>query len=208
MDMSYWLMFFTVSLAINISPGPDVIFVLTKTLSYGRKAGVIASMAVTMGALAHVAAAALGLSAILVSSAYAFTLVKIAGVLYLLYLAIQAFRSSGAGLRLNSDKKKAPASHWNIYRQGVLVAVLNPKTAIFFMAFLPQFVREQHGSIPSQLLLLGLLVVAGAFLVELVYVFSTHYLSRKVKSNRRFNLWLDRVIGAVFMSLGVKLAIS
>lgn len=207
MDMSYWLMFLTVTLALNVSPGPDVIFVLTKTISHGRKAGFVASVGACCGAMVHVFAAALGLSAILVSSAYAFTVVKIIGVVYLLYLAYQAFRSAGSSFNLQQEKSP-PVAMWTVFKQGVLIDVLNPKAAIFFMAFLPQFVREQHGSIPSQLLLLGSLVVLGAFIVELGYIFAAHFLTQRVKSNQRFSLWLDRVIGAAFMTLGVKLAIT
>ncbi|QUM77689.1 LysE family translocator [Moritella sp. 24] len=210
MDIGYWAMFLTASLALNMTPGPDLIFVLTKTVSNGRKAGVVAAAGACSGALVHVGAAALGLSAIIVSSAYAFMLIKIIGVGYLIYLAWQAFTASG-GIELtstenmNSDISSTP-SHWKIFKQGVLIDVLNPKAAIFFMAFLPQFVREGHGSIPMQLLLLGLIVVVGAFVVELGYIFAAHRLTKKVKSNQSFTLWLNRAVGTVFVALGIKLA--
>lgn len=210
MDIGYWVMFFTASLALNMTPGPDLIFVLTKTVSNGRKAGVVAVAGACTGALVHVAAAALGLSAIIVSSAYAFMFIKIVGVGYLIYLAWQAFTASG-GIELtptdSADEHTTSAgSHWKIFKQGVLIDVLNPKAAIFFMAFLPQFVREGHGSIPMQLLLLGLIVVIGAFVVELGYIFAAHRLTKKVKGNQGFTLWLNRAVGTVFVALGIKLA--
>lgn len=205
MDIGYWIMFFTATLALNMSPGPDLIFVLTKTVSNGRKAGIAAAAGACSGALVHVAAAALGLSAIIVSSAYAFTLIKIVGVAYLIYLAWQAFTASG-GIELTSIEKTTSVSHWKIFKQGVLIDVLNPKAAIFFMAFLPQFVREGYGPLPMQLLLLGLIVVIGAFFVELGYIFAAHRLTKKVKSNQGFTLWLNRTIGTVFVALGIKLA--
>jgi len=205
MDIGYWIMFLTATLALNMSPGPDLIFVLTKTVSNGRKAGVVAAAGACTGALVHVAAAALGLSAIIVSSAYAFTLIKIIGVCYLIYLAWQAFTASG-GIELAATNSTETVSYWKIFKQGVLIDVLNPKAAIFFMAFLPQFVREGYGPIPMQLLLLGLIVVIGAFFVELSYIFAAHRLTKKVKGSQGFTLWLNRTIGTVFVALGIKLA--
>jgi len=205
MDIGYWIMFLTATLALNMSPGPDLIFVLTKTVSNGRKAGVVAAAGACTGALVHVAAAALGLSAIIVSSAYAFTLIKIIGVCYLIYLAWQAFTASG-GIELTATNSTETVSYWKIFKQGVLIDVLNPKAAIFFMAFLPQFVREGYGPIPMQLLLLGLIVVIGAFFVELSYIFAAHRLTKKVKGSQGFTLWLNRTIGTVFVALGIKLA--
>jgi len=205
MDIGYWIMFLTATLALNMSPGPDLIFVLTKTVSNGRKAGVVAAAGACTGALVHVAAAALGLSAIIVSSAYAFTLIKIIGVCYLIYLAWQAFTASG-GIELAATNSTETVSYWKVFKQGVLIDVLNPKAAIFFMAFLPQFVREGYGPIPMQLLLLGLIVVIGAFFVELTYIFAAHRLTKKVKGSQGFTLWLNRTIGTVFVALGIKLA--
>ncbi|CAM2788171.1 LysE family translocator [Moritella viscosa] len=210
MDIGYWVMFLTASLALNMTPGPDLIFVLTKTVSHGRKAGIVAAAGVCSGALVHVAAAALGLSAIIVSSAYAFMLIKIIGVGYLIYLAWQAFTASG-GVELTSTDRidgdsPSPMSHWKVFKQGVLIDVLNPKAAIFFMAFLPQFVREGQGTVSMQLLLLGMIVVIGAFVVELGYIFAAHRLTKKVKGNQSFTLWLNRTVGTVFVALGVKLA--
>jgi len=209
MDIGYWAMFLTASLALNMTPGPDLIFVLTKTVSHGRKAGVVAAVGACTGALVHVAAAALGLSAIIVSSAYAFMFIKIIGVGYLIYLAWQAFTASG-GIELtasdHTDDSSSPMSHWKIFKQGVLIDVLNPKAAIFFMAFLPQFVREGQGAVSIQLLLLGMIVVIGAFVVELGYIFVAHRLTKKVKGNQSFTLWLNRTVGTIFVALGIKLA--
>ncbi|HAQ89139.1 MAG TPA: LysE family translocator, partial [Pseudomonas sp.] len=150
-EPTFWLVFFSAALALNVSPGPDLLFVLSRTLSGGRRVGVASVCGVCSGALVHVAAAALGISAIMATSALAFAVVKYVGAAYLLYLGVQALRSAGATASFNLEA--APkVSVWQAYRQGILVDVLNPKAAIFFMAFLPQFVRPDHGAVALQLL--------------------------------------------------------
>jgi threonine/homoserine/homoserine lactone efflux protein len=206
-DLNFWMLFFGAAVALNIAPGPDLIFILTKTISGGRLNGIAASAGVCTGALFHVAIAALGLSAILYTSAIAFTIVKYIGALFLLYLAFQAFRSSGTSLDINAQGN-AHTSIWKSFKQGVLIDVLNPKVAIFFMAFLPQFVRENHGSTASQLLYLGLLVIMVAILVELIYVLLASHITSKVRQSKRLSLWLKRLVGIIYISLGVKLAAS
>ncbi len=206
-DLHFWLLFFSTALALNIAPGPDLLYILTKTIANGKKVGIASALGVCTGALFHVAAASLGLSAILVSSALAFSIVKFIGVGYLLYLAYQSFRSAGTSLNITSiDQPKE--SPWKAFKQGVLVDILNPKVAIFFMAFLPQFIRNDHGAVPIQLLYLGLLVIAVAIIVEISYVLLASKLTKKVRSSKRVSVLLDRAVGAVFVALGLKLAIS
>lgn len=206
-DLSFWLLFFSTALALNIAPGPDLLYILTKTIANGKRVGVASALGVCTGALFHVGLASLGLSAILVSSALAFSIVKYIGVGYLLYLAYKSFRSAGTSLNITSaDKPKESA--WKAFKQGVLVDILNPKVAIFFMAFLPQFIRDGHGTVPIQLLYLGLLVVAVAVVVEVTYVLLAFKLTKKIRSSKRVSVLLDRVIGTVFVALGIKLAVS
>jgi len=186
-DPLFWLVFFSAALALNLSPGPDLLYVLSRTFSGGRRIGVIAACGVCSGALVHVLFAALGISAILATSALAFTLVKYVGAAYLLYLGIQA---------------------WRAYRQGVLVDLLNPKAAIFFMAFLPQFVRPEHGAVPLQLLLLGVLVVLVAIIVECGLVLLAARARTALRNNRTLSQWLDRVLGSILIGLGIRLGLS
>ncbi len=207
-DLSYWLLFLSTALALNIAPGPDVIYILTKTIANGKKTGFASSLGVCTGALFHVMAASIGLSAILVTSSLAFTIVKFIGVGYLLYLAYQAFKSAGTQLTINSGQKKSKESFWSAFRQGVLIDILNPKVAIFFMAFLPQFVREGHGSVPLQLLLLGILIILVAIIVEFAYILLASVLTNKINNNQQFSLWLDRFVGSIFIALGLKLAVT
>lgn len=155
----------------------------------------------------HVTAAAVGLSAILVSSALAFSVVKYAGAAYLLYLAYKAFRSGGFTLDM-AGLKVPEISAFQAFKQGVLIDIFNPKAAIFFMAFLPQFVRPDAGPVPLQLFGLGMLVIAVAFIVEGTYALLADRLASRLRKSRRFSLWLDRTIGVIFASIGIKLALS
>jgi RhtB (resistance to homoserine/threonine) family protein len=206
-DPAFWLVFFSAALALNLSPGPDLLFVLSRTLSGGRRVGVASACGVCSGALVHVAAAALGISAILATSALAFAVVKYVGAAYLLYLGIQALRSAGAGTQL--ALKAAPrTSAWQAYRQGILVDILNPKAAIFFMAFLPQFVRPDEGTVALQLLMLGVLVVLVAIVVECSLVLLAARASSALRGNRRLSQWLDRVLGSVLIGLGIRLGLA
>ena len=206
-DFNFWFLFFSTALALNIAPGPDLLYILTKTVANGKRVGIASALGVCTGALFHVAAASLGLSAILVSSALAFTIVKYIGVIYLLYLAYQSFRSAGTNLNINNTGQPKESA-WQAFKQGVLVDILNPKVAIFFMAFLPQFIRDGYGSVPIQLLYLGLLIILVAIFVEVSYVLLASKLTKKVRSSQRISVFLDRVVGTVFLALGVKLAIT
>lgn len=206
-DSTFWLLFFSAALALNLSPGPDLMFILSRTLAGGRRVGLASACGVCSGALVHVAAAALGLSTILATSALAFTVVKYVGAAYLLYLGIQALRSSATGAAL--DIQQAPrTSAWQAYRQGILVDILNPKAAIFFMAFLPQFVRPEHGAVATQILLLGVLVVLVAIIVEGSLVLLAARTSSALRNNPRVGRWLDRLLGSVFIGLGVRLGLA
>ncbi len=208
MDFNFWLVFIGTAIALNVAPGPDVLYILTKTISGGKKIGFASSLGVCTGALFHVVIAAVGLSAILVTSVVAFTIVKYIGVMYLLYLAYQAFRSSGTSLNIQTGDNQPKESIWAAFKQGILIDILNPKVAIFFMAFLPQFLREGHGSTSWQLLYLGILVILIAIIIEFIYVILASKITDKVQSDKKYSIWLDRIVGIVFVGLGLKLALS
>ena len=152
-------------------------------------------------------AASIGLSAILVSSALVFSVVKYVGAAYLLYLAYQAFKSSGFELNVD-DQVKEKETAFQAFKEGVLIDILNPKVAIFFMAFLPQFVRDDAGPVSFQLLYLGLIVIAIAIVVEAAYVLVADKISNRVRNSQRFSIWLDRTVGVIYAGLGIKLATS
>jgi threonine/homoserine/homoserine lactone efflux protein len=168
--------------------------------------GLASAAGLWTGAFIHVIAVAFGLSAILMTSAAAFTVVKYVGALYLAYLGIQALRSQGTTFELPSNKAPTvtPAQ---AFRQGILVDVLNPKVAIFFMAFLPQFVRPDHGNPSMQLVGLGALVIAVAIPVESFFVVAASRTTDFFRQHPRTSVWLDRALGSILITLGARLAL-
>ena len=212
-DFNFWVLFLTTAIVLNIAPGPDLLYILTKTIRSGKKVGLASALGVCSGALFHVFAASIGLSAILVSSALVFSVVKYVGAAYLLYLAYQAFKSSGFELNVDDqvkekEKEKEKETAFQAFKEGVLIDILNPKVAIFFMAFLPQFVRDDAGPVSFQLLYLGLIVIAIAIVVEAAYVLVADKISNRVRNSQRFSIWLDRTVGVIYAGLGIKLATS
>ncbi len=191
---------------LNLAPGPDIAFVLGRTVAGGRRAGFAAMFGIWTGAFGHVLAAAVGLSAILATSALACSLVKWAGAAYLIWLGIQALRSGGG--RLVGDTEKRAENLPAVFRQAMLIPALNPKVAIFFLAFLPQFVVPGAGPVPAQLFLRGLLIIVTAAFIEPVLVIAGDRLTAALRSRPRLGAWLDRVLGGMLVALGVKLTSS
>jgi len=205
-DLSYWLLFLSAALALNLSPGPDLLFVLSRTLGHGRRVGLAAVAGVCSGAMVHVTAAALGLSLLLAAAPTLFALLTYVGAAYLVWLGVSMWRSAGAAF-LPKAAAQQGVSAGQAFWQGVLVDVLNPKVVVFFMAFLPQFVREGHGS-AAQLLLLGTLVVLGAFVVETLAVLGADQLAGWLRGNAAVTLWLERILGGIMVLLGLTLAFA
>lgn len=189
---------------LNITPGPDMLYVASRSTGQGVPAGIISALGICVGCFVHILAAVFGISAVLMQSATAFQLVKWAGALYLIYLGIQALRSPGGPLRVDYNAPATPL--WALFRQGVITNVLNPKVAIFFLAFLPQFVQPEQGKVAWQILLLGAwfdfsgLVVL--ILVALLFGRMGDWLSRYPA----FMRWQEKFTGAVLLGLGLRLA--
>ncbi len=203
---AYWLMFFAAALAINLSPGPDMIYILSKTVTGGKKNGFAASAGVCTGALVHVFAAALGLSAILATSALAFSIVKYAGAAYLVYLAVQSFRPGMDSFEFSDNSpQKSP---WSTFRQGILIDILNPKVAVFFMAFLPQFIRPGAGSTSQQIIILGIMVIAVAVITEFFIVMAASCTTGLLRKNKKYSLIMNRMQGSILMALAFRLALT
>ena len=202
----HWTTFLAAAVLLNLSPGPDIAFILGQTVRGGRKSGFAAMLGIWTGAFGHVLMAAAGLSAILATSAIAFSIVKWAGAVYLIWLGIAAWRSGGDSFI--SDEVKSSTAFYPIFRQGIVVALLNPKVAIFFLAFLPQFVVEGAGPVSAQLFLHGFLIIAVAALIEPLLVIAGEKLTGKLRNNPGFGLWLDRTLGTIFIALGIRLAME
>ena len=202
----HWTSFIVTAAVLNLAPGPDIAFIIGQTVRGGRKAGFAALGGIWAGAFVHVLMAAAGLSAILATSATAFSIVKWAGAAYLLYLGIKALRSDGSGFI--SEGTSTAHSAFPIFKQGVIVALLNPKVAIFFLAFLPQFVVEGAGPVWAQLFLHGTLIIVVAAFIEPPLILAGDKLTNGLRNNPRFGLWLDRSLGAIFVTLGIRLALE
>ena len=197
------LLFLGASIALTLAPGPDNVFVITQGISRGRKAAIWAALGMCSGISVHTVAAAAGISVVFYNSAVAFKVVKYAGALYLFYLAYKAIREHK---ELLTNAGKEPLSSWALYRRGFIMNVLNPKVALFFLAFLPQFTSPEAGPIWAQMLLLGLIfMVQGVVIFTAIGYFSgsigTYVLQKP--SIARFFAWLS---AGIFASLGLKLA--
>jgi threonine/homoserine/homoserine lactone efflux protein len=192
------------SLALLLVPGPAVLYIVTRSLSQGRAAGLASMAGVNAGALTHTLAAALGLSAILISSAVAFTAVKFLGAAYLIYLGIRQFFTKGAfeNIELKQDNLS------RIFVQGYLVSIFNPKLALFFFAFLPQFVDVHRGSVTLQMFFLGLIFVSLAAISDGMYALLSSSLGRWLKRNPRFAARQKYVTGSVYVGLGLTAALT
>jgi len=202
----HWSTFITAAVLLNLAPGPDIAFILGQTVRGGRRSGFAAMFGIWTGAFGHVLMAAAGLSAVLATSAVAFSVVKWVGAAYLIWLGISALRAGSGSFISQSDKRGA--RFFQIFRQGVLVAVLNPKVAIFFLAFLPQFVVAGAGPVWAQLFLHGSLIIFVAAVIEPPLVLLGEKLTTKLRNSDRFGLWLNRSLGSIFIALGVRLALE
>lgn len=188
------LLFAVAAAALVAIPGPNLIYIATRSLSQGQRAGFASALGVEAGTLVHVAAAAAGLSALIASSATAFTVVKYAGAAYLVFLGVRALRTRST-TELAADGAAPPLSR--AFAEGVLVNVLNPKVALFFLAFLPQFIDPARGSAALQTLVLGAVFFAVAFVLDVLYVLAAGAVGRKLKGARTHT-----VAGVIYLALG------
>lgn len=205
MTLEAYLLFVGASIVLCIVPGPDMIFLLGRTVAQGRKAGIIAALGINAGAYVHLLAAALGISAILATSALAFTILKWVGAAYLIYLGLKILISKQSALVIDSEKT-ATTKNTAIFWQGFLSDVLNPKVAIFFLAFLPQFVDAQSSNRLLNIILLGCTVNVIAIIINVVLVLLAGMLTLKLRQNKKLSVWLNKILGGVFIALGLQLA--
>jgi threonine/homoserine/homoserine lactone efflux protein len=199
------LLFVAASAALAVAPGPDNIFVLTQSAIHGRKAGIFVTLGLCTGLLVHIAAVALGVAAIFKTSAIAFTVLKVVGAAYLLYLAWQAFRAGNTKIATANEK---PIGGKSLYARGILMNVTNPKVAIFFLAFLPQFADPSRGSIPAQIIALGAVFMATAFAIFSLISWAASQIGDWLKKSERAQIGINRLAGTVFVLLACRLALS
>ena len=203
MDMTNFTIFFVASWILIVTPGPDMLYVITRGISQGRKAGVISAIGVTLGILVHTIFAAFGLAMILKTSAMAFLTVKYAGALYLIYLGIKSFRDK-SGLALNGDE--LIVSNRTIFVQGILSNVLNPKVALFFLAFLPQFVNPEFGNVTLQIVYLGLIFALFGVVFLVILGYFSGSIGSLLSRSQFFAHKIRWLTGSIFIAIGVRLA--
>jgi threonine/homoserine/homoserine lactone efflux protein len=191
--------------ALLIVPGPNVMYIVARGIDQGRRAAFASVLGIQIASLVHVGAAAMGLSALLVSSATAFNLVRYAGAAYLIFLGARTLLRRGEA-RVTAEA--APKSLRRVFMQAVLVSLLNPKTALFFFAFLPQFVDPARGSVAGQTLMLGGLFVALAFCTDSSYALLSGALGGWLKGNLQFLRAQRYFAGSVYLALGVTTALT
>lgn len=196
--------FLLAAISLNLLPGADTLYIIARSIAQGRKAGIVSVLGISTGSLLHTIAATFGLSAILATSTIAFTIVKLIGAMYLVYLGVKMFinDSSPENIDLAAENKNL----WIIYRQGILTNILNPKVALFFLALLPQFVVPTTSyQMFSFLFLGGLFVTTGTLWCLLVALLSAKASSILRSKNSLINI-ANKVTGVIFISLGIKLA--
>ena len=201
-EKTAFLTFLVAALALNLAPGPDMLYVIGRSVGQGRKAGVVSALGIFAGCWAHILAAAIGIAALLRSSPMAFNVVRYLGAAYLLYLGVKMIAQ-----RSRLETQQLPSeSLSNIFRQGVITNVLNPKVALFFLAFLPQFVDARRGSVALQILFLGVVFDLGGTLVNLGVAYAGGTLGDLLRRSPRFALVQKWFTGMVFIGLGARLA--
>lgn len=196
--------FILAGILLNLAPGADTMYILGRSIAQGKKAGIVSALGIVTGVFIHTILVAFGLSLIVARSPLAFSIVKYAGAIYLACLGFKMLiKKSDAML----DPNQKPAALGKLYASGILTNVLNPKVALFFIVFLPQFVRPENASSPLPFILLGIIfVIPGTIWCLMLAVFSA-MLSKKISQSNRITLWLSRVTGGLFIALGLKLAL-
>ena len=207
-DSTNLLVFMAATLALNLTPGPDMLYVIARSAGEGRASGVVSALGIAAGCIVHMLAVAFGVSSLLLAVPVAYDVVRYAGAAYLIYLGLRALLRPSA--RAGAAPTPAPLSA--VFRQGVVTNVLNPKVALFFLAFLPQFVDPSRGSVAWQLLALGVMFNVSGTIVNLAVAVAASGAVRwgRARAGTRGERWrrhAQRFTGAVFVGLGVRLAL-
>jgi RhtB (resistance to homoserine/threonine) family protein len=199
----HYFMFIIAGILLNLTPGTDTLYIIARSISQGRKAGIYSSMGIAAGTLVHTLLAALGLSFLLAKSLILFTIIKMVGVVYLVYLGVNMIRSKSSSASLDPASMQ-PVNMQKIFFQGMITNVTNPKVGIFFLAFLPQFVDVQAHS-PVPFILLGATFITTGTLWCITVSYFASFATGKLRRNPRIGLWLNRITGGLFILLGANL---
>jgi RhtB (resistance to homoserine/threonine) family protein len=197
-------LFLATGIFLNLTPGPDTVYILGRSIAQGREAGVASALGISLGSIFHTCAAALGLSAILATSAIAFGTIKLIGGAYLIFLGIKMVLDRRKQLSLPSNFRRRTTMA--AFRQGILTNILNPKVALFFLAFLPQFIDPASNMKIAAFLILGLSFVTTGTIWCLILAWFASIFSERLRKNETISQWLNRTAGALFVFLGIRLA--
>jgi threonine/homoserine/homoserine lactone efflux protein len=204
-DPTLWGLFVVASVALLLTPGPAVLYIVARSVKQGRAAGLVSVLGIHLGTAVHIATAAFGLSALIVSSAFAFAIVKYLGAAYLIWIGIRTFMAKDPP----PEAPAAPAEPLRrVFRDGFVVNLFNPKTAIFFLAFLPQFLDPARGALQAQILVLGLTFMGLGVMSDAMYALAAGAAGDFVRRNRRFLRWQRWFAGGSFVGLGVTAAFA
>jgi RhtB (resistance to homoserine/threonine) family protein len=205
------LLFILAGWLLNITPGPDTALIVARSTQMGLKGGVVTCAGVAAGIMVHITAAALGISALIAASATAFGIVKFLGAGYLIYIGVRMMLTRRAKDDTAPAKLKTPLALTRVFRQGFITNALNPKVALFFLAFLPQFIDSNAPSTALAFLFLGIVFNINGTIWNLMVAFATSWATARAASMMRgrktFHRWIDGAIGAVFVAFGVRLAL-
>ncbi|GGG97647.1 lysine transporter LysE [Polaribacter pacificus] len=198
--------FLIAGLILNLTPGADTMYILGRSIAQGKKAGILSALGISTGAVFHIIFATLGLSIVLAKSAIAFEIVKYLGAAYLVFLGLKAiFNKEADKFELNTANDTT--NYKKIYFSGILTNILNPKVALFFLAFLPQFIDPNYTQSSISFLILGItFLLTGTIWCLILAVFASK-LSNRIRKNYKIKLWLNKITGGVFIALGIKLAL-
>ena len=208
------LLFIAAGLLLNLTPGPDVLYVVSHALRSGARAGMVAALGITAGCFVHIFAAAVGVSALMAASATAFALLKWAGAAYLVYVGLRILRPGPAAAMdlgaapADAAQRQDVSAYRAIFLRGFWTNALNPKVALFFLAFVPQFITPQMDNKPLAFLLLGLLFNFNGLWVNVAWAAAAAFLARRSGLVQRSLRWLDRAAGALFVGFGIRLALT
>jgi threonine/homoserine/homoserine lactone efflux protein len=205
MDITNLQLFIFATVLVVIAPGPGMLFVISRSIAGGRKAGIISALGTSTGIAVHILAAGFGLSIIIFATEIGFRIMKWVGGIYLIFLAWKAFTHRQA---LTLESGKAGISHAWIFWQGLLVNALNPKVALFFMAFIPQFVNSTSGAVSVQMMVLGTIFMVLTVIIFIAYGISAAIIGRWVIERPRVNRLINWATGSLFVFLGIRLALS
>ena len=204
LTLSTAISFFGASILLAVAPGPDILFVLTQSLTNGRKAGLWVALGNVGGLIFHTAAVALGLGALISTSPMAYNTLKYLGAAYLVYLGIKAIRKHAGG-ELASVHKTDEVSNWDLFIRGAIVSITNPHVTVLFVAFLPQFIEVDRGMVPLQVVSLGLIFMVAALMVFAAVALASGLVRQKIVESPSMLANIDRVAGVVFIGLAIKL---